>query len=121
MTGKFELDLGSTHLPLNVFSDLLQRAKTAVSLCGACSQALEAGSPSWGTGRAPRTCKRTPVHNITDRPTTDRPVADRGIAELVVELALAAGDRPAFRMAFEQPRGSPPGRLNRRIGRVSLQ
>ena len=48
MTGKFELDLGSTHLPLNVFSDLLHRAKTAVSLCGACSQALEAEEPFLG-------------------------------------------------------------------------
>jgi hypothetical protein len=45
VTGKFELDLGSTHLPLNVFTHLLHLAKTAVSLCGDCSQGLEADEP----------------------------------------------------------------------------
>jgi hypothetical protein len=48
LTGKFELDLGSTHLPLNVFSRLLHLAKTAVSLCGVCSGALEAEEPVLG-------------------------------------------------------------------------
>lgn len=48
MTGKFLLDLSSTHLPLNVFSHLLHLAKTAASLCGACGQALEADEPFFG-------------------------------------------------------------------------
>jgi hypothetical protein len=48
LTGKFEMDLGSTHLPLNVFSHLLHRAKTAVSLCGDCGNALEADEPVLG-------------------------------------------------------------------------
>ena len=48
VTGKFLLDLGSTHLPLNVFSHLLHLAKTAASLCGACGQALEADEPFLG-------------------------------------------------------------------------
>jgi hypothetical protein len=48
MTGKFVLDLSSTHLPLNVFSHLLHLAKTAASLCGACGQALEADEPFFG-------------------------------------------------------------------------
>jgi len=48
VTGKFELDLGSTHLPLNVYSHLLHRAKTAVSLCGDCGQSLEAAEPFLG-------------------------------------------------------------------------
>jgi hypothetical protein len=48
MTGKFELDLGSTHLPLNVFAHLLHLAKTAASLCGDCGQALEAEEPVLG-------------------------------------------------------------------------
>jgi hypothetical protein len=48
MTGKFELDLGSAHLPLNVFSHLLHLAKTAASLCGDCGQALEAEEPVLG-------------------------------------------------------------------------
>jgi hypothetical protein len=48
MTGKFLLDLSSTHLPLNVFAHLLHLAKTAVSLCGACGQALEADEPFLG-------------------------------------------------------------------------
>ena len=42
------LDLSSTHLPLNVFAHLLHLAKTAVSLCGACSQGLEADEPFLG-------------------------------------------------------------------------
>jgi hypothetical protein len=48
LTGKFEMDLGSTHLPLNVFSHLLHLAKTAVSLCGDCGNALEADEPVLG-------------------------------------------------------------------------
>lgn len=48
VTGKFLLDLSSTHLPLNVFSHLLHLAKTAVGLCGACSQGLEADEPFLG-------------------------------------------------------------------------
>jgi hypothetical protein len=49
MTGKFEMDLGSSHLPADVFARLLHRGKTAVNLCGACSQALEADEPFFGS------------------------------------------------------------------------
>jgi hypothetical protein len=45
MTGKFEIDLGSSHLPPALFTHLLHLAKTAVNLCGACSNALEAEEP----------------------------------------------------------------------------
>ncbi len=45
VTGKFLLDLGSTKLPPNLHADLLHRAKTAVNLCGDCSQGLEADEP----------------------------------------------------------------------------
>jgi hypothetical protein len=48
LTGKFEMDLGSSHLPLDVFSHLLHLAKTATSLCGACGMALEAEEPVLG-------------------------------------------------------------------------
>ena len=48
VTGKFLLDLGSTKLPLNVFSHLLHLAKTAVALCGDCSQGLETEEPFLG-------------------------------------------------------------------------
>ena len=48
VTGNFLLDAGSANLPLNVFSYLLHRAKTAVSLCGDCSQGLEADEPFLG-------------------------------------------------------------------------
>jgi hypothetical protein len=48
VTGKFLLDLGSATLPLNVFAHLLHLAKTAVSLCGDCSQALETEEPYLG-------------------------------------------------------------------------
>jgi hypothetical protein len=48
VTGRFLLDLGSTHLPLNVFAHLLHLAKAAVSLCGDCSQGLEADEPVLG-------------------------------------------------------------------------
>jgi hypothetical protein len=48
VTGKFLVDVGSAHLPLNVFSHLLHLAKAAVTLCGGCSQALEADEPFLG-------------------------------------------------------------------------
>jgi hypothetical protein len=48
LTGKFLLDLGSGHLPLNVFADLLHRAKAAVRLCGDCSTGLETEEPVLG-------------------------------------------------------------------------
>jgi hypothetical protein len=48
LTGKFELDLGSSHLPPDVFAHLLHLAKTAVNLCGDCSNALEAEEPVLG-------------------------------------------------------------------------
>jgi len=49
VTGKFMLDLGSTHLPLNVFSHLLHLAKAAVGLCGDCSTGLETEEPFLGS------------------------------------------------------------------------
>ena len=49
MTGKFVLDLGSSHLPLNVHTRLLHLARTAVDLCGDCSNALEANEPFHGS------------------------------------------------------------------------
>lgn len=55
VTGKFLLDLGSAHLPLNVYADLLHRAKAAVRLCGDCSQGLEAAEPVLGA-RAHKRC-----------------------------------------------------------------
>lgn len=48
VTGKFLMDVGSTHLPLNVFAHLLHLAKTAASLCGDCTQGLEADEPYFG-------------------------------------------------------------------------
>jgi len=48
VTGTFLLDLGSTNLPPNVFAHLLHLAKSAVSLCGDCSIALEADEPFLG-------------------------------------------------------------------------
>ena len=48
MTGKFEMDLGSSHLPRDVFANLLHLGKRAVNLCGACAQALEADEPFFG-------------------------------------------------------------------------
>ena len=48
LVGKFTLDLGSTPLPLNIFSNLLHRAKTATSLCGDCGTALETEEPVLG-------------------------------------------------------------------------
>jgi hypothetical protein len=48
VTGKLMLDLGSAKLPLNVYAHLLHLAKSAVSLCGDCSQGLEADEPFLG-------------------------------------------------------------------------
>jgi hypothetical protein len=48
VTGKFLLELGSSELPLNVFSSLLHEAKTATSLCGDCGTALETEEPVLG-------------------------------------------------------------------------
>jgi len=45
MTGKFALDRGSSHPPPDAFAHLLHLAKTAVNLCGSCSNALEAEEP----------------------------------------------------------------------------
>jgi hypothetical protein len=55
VTGKFMLDLGSTKLPLNVYSHLLHLAKAAVRLCGDCSNGLEAEEPFLGN-RAHKRC-----------------------------------------------------------------
>ena len=49
VTGRFLLDAGSAHLPLNVYAQLLHLAKAAVRLCGDCSQGLEAAEPVLGT------------------------------------------------------------------------
>jgi hypothetical protein len=56
LTGKFLLDLGSTELPVNVFSHLLHLAKTAVSLCGDCSQGLETEEPFLGNRGRDTSC-----------------------------------------------------------------
>jgi hypothetical protein len=48
LTGKVEVDLGSTHLPPDVFSHLLHLAKAATRLCGDCGTALEAEEPVLG-------------------------------------------------------------------------
>jgi hypothetical protein len=45
VTGKLMLDLGSTHLPPDVFAHLLHLGKTAVSLCGDCTKGLEGDEP----------------------------------------------------------------------------
>jgi len=49
VTGKFMLDVGATKLPPNVYAHLIHLAKSAVTLCGACSQGLEADEPFLGT------------------------------------------------------------------------
>jgi hypothetical protein len=56
MTGKFMLDVGSASLPLNVRSHLIHLAKAAVSLCGDCSQGLEADEPFLGTHQEQKPC-----------------------------------------------------------------
>ncbi|HSB38310.1 MAG TPA: hypothetical protein VLD13_04415 [Gaiellaceae bacterium] len=57
LTGKFLLDLGSSHLPVNVFASLLHRAKAAVRLCGDCSTGLETEEPVLGNqGRRETRC-----------------------------------------------------------------
>jgi hypothetical protein len=48
LTGKFLLDLGSTKLPVNVFSRLLHQAKAVTSLCGDCGSGLETEEPVLG-------------------------------------------------------------------------
>jgi len=55
LTGKVILELGSAHLPLNVYSSLLHRTKAAVRLCGDCSTGLETVEPVLGT-RAHQRC-----------------------------------------------------------------
>lgn len=54
VTGKFLMDAGSAHLPLNVYSHLIHLAKAAVRLCGDCSLGLEAAEPVLGTRAHPR-------------------------------------------------------------------
>lgn len=49
VTGKFLLDLGSTKLPVNVFSRLLHQAKVATRLCGDCGSSLETEEPVLGS------------------------------------------------------------------------
>lgn len=48
-TGQFLLDLGSTKLPVNVFSRLLHEAKVATRLCGDCGSSLETEEPVLGS------------------------------------------------------------------------
>jgi hypothetical protein len=48
LTGKFLLDLGSAHLPVEEFPPLLHQAKAAVRLCGDCSTGLETEEPVLG-------------------------------------------------------------------------
>jgi len=48
MTGKFQLDLGATNLPPNVFANLLHQGKVAVNLCGDCANGLETEEPFLG-------------------------------------------------------------------------
>jgi hypothetical protein len=45
VTGELMMDLGTAHLPPNVFANLLHRGKDAVRLCGDCFQGLEADEP----------------------------------------------------------------------------
>jgi hypothetical protein len=49
LTGKFLLDVGSAHLPLDEYARLIHLAKAAVRLCGDCSLGLEAAEPVLGT------------------------------------------------------------------------
>jgi hypothetical protein len=49
VTGEFMLDVGRSHLPLNVFAHLIHLAKTAASLCGDCTSGLEADEPYFGS------------------------------------------------------------------------
>jgi hypothetical protein len=48
LTGRFLLDLGSAHVPVDEFSRLLHLAKAAVRLCGDCSTGLETEEPVLG-------------------------------------------------------------------------
>jgi hypothetical protein len=54
LTGKFILDVGSGHLPLALYSNLIHRAKAATRLCGDCSTGLETVEPVLGTRAHPR-------------------------------------------------------------------
>ena len=45
LTGKLMLDIGSGHLPVNVFAHLLHLGKQAASLCGDCTVGLEGDEP----------------------------------------------------------------------------
>jgi hypothetical protein len=49
VTGKFLLDLGSSKLPVTVFSRLLHLAKVATRLCGDCGSSLETEEPVLGS------------------------------------------------------------------------
>ncbi len=49
VTGKFLLDLGTSKLPVSVFSRLLHRAKVATRLCGDCGSSLETEEPVLGS------------------------------------------------------------------------
>lgn len=48
VTGRLMLDLGSAHLPLNVYARLIHLGKAAVNLCGDCSVGLEGDEPVLG-------------------------------------------------------------------------
>jgi hypothetical protein len=48
-TGQFLLDLGTSKLPVNVFSRLLHQAKVATRLCGDCGSSLETEEPVLGS------------------------------------------------------------------------
>ena len=47
-TGQFLLDLGTSKLPVTVFSRLLHQAKVATRLCGDCGSSLETEEPVLG-------------------------------------------------------------------------
>jgi len=49
VTGKFLLDLGTSKLPITVFSRLLHQAKVATRLCGDCGSSLETEEPVLGS------------------------------------------------------------------------
>jgi hypothetical protein len=49
VTGKFLLDLGTSKLPVSVFSRLLHQAKVATRLCGDCGSSLETEEPVLGS------------------------------------------------------------------------
>jgi hypothetical protein len=68
MTGKFLLDLSTTHLPLKclrAYSTLRRQRSVSAVLA---PRGWRPTSPSWGTARAPRTRKRAPVDSFSARP-----------------------------------------------------